>query len=70
MKTIKSENYRKMASLKEHPPVPGEENHSPIVDSPIIDIDSEDSKLRKKKKKKIYQNGVWVADVNISDVYE
>lgn len=57
MKKIQSNKNKQLeADLIEFPPVNRED-----VDSPI---------RRNKKKKKIYQNGFWVDDLDINDVVE
>ena len=54
MKKIQSNKYKKLeADLIDHPPVNGEE---------------EDNLIQDKKKKKIYQLGIWVDDVDTADV--
>lgn len=56
MKKIRSKNYKQLeADQTVHPPVDREDGHSPI---------------RGKKKKKIYQNGLWIDDLDISDFVE
>ena len=57
MKRIQSNKNRQLeADQTVHPPVNRED-----VDSPI---------RKNKKKKKIYQNGIWVDDLDINDVVE
>ena len=56
MRIIQSNSYKKLeADLIEHPPITNEE---------------EDTLLKNKKKKKIYQLGIWLDDVDIEDVVE
>ena len=57
MKKIQSQKYKEIeAGQIVHPPVDREDDSSPIK--------------KNKKKKKIYQNGLWVDDVDINDVVE
>ena len=57
MKKIQSKKNKQLeADLIEFPPVSREEDSSPI--------------RKNKKKKKIYQNGLWVEDLDINDVVE
>ena len=57
MKKIQSKKNRQLnADLQEFPPVNREDDSSPI--------------RKKKKRKKIYQNGLWVDDIDINDVVE
>ena len=56
MKKIQSKNHKKLAvDLQVSPPVNQEE---------------EDTLIRDKKKKKIYQLNQWVDDISIEDVVE
>ena len=57
MKKIQSRKHKQLeADLNVHPPVDREEKGSPI--------------RKNRKKKKIYQDGIWVEDVDINDVVE
>ena len=56
MKKIQSQNHKKLeADLIDHPPVADEEENNLIKD---------------KKKKRIYQLGLWVDDIDINEVVE
>lgn len=57
MKKIQSKKNKQLeADQTVHPPVDREDGDSPI--------------RKNKKKKKIYQNGLWVDDLDINDVVE
>lgn len=57
MKKIQSKKHRQLkADQTVHSPVNREEGNSPI--------------RKNKKRKKIYQTGVWVDDLDINDVVE
>jgi hypothetical protein len=57
MKKIQSKKHRQLkADQTVHPPVNREDGTSPT--------------RKNKKRKKIYQNGLWVDDLDINDVVE
>ena len=57
MKKIQSKKHKQLeADLIEHPPVNREDDSSPVK--------------KDKKKKLIYQLGLWVDDLDINDVVE
>jgi hypothetical protein len=57
MKKIQSQKHKQLeADQIVHPPLDREDTGSPS--------------RKNKKRKKIYQNGVWVEDIDINDVVE